>query len=124
MKIKLNLWSARRIIITSQFIMPGGQLEEENDVLCLQREIKEELNCDVDLSSLEHIGDYKDIAAGFTERFVNIKLYKGKILGKPIPSSEIIAFHWLTKEDQFNDKVSSIVKNKIIPDLTKRNILK
>ena len=75
--------------VTSDYIMPGGQLNEENDVECLKAEIKEELNCEVDVASLEYIGEYTDVAAGRPERDVSIRLYGGKLIGHPTPSTEI-----------------------------------
>lgn len=107
-----------------QYIMPGGQLEETSDVECLRREIKEELNCDVDEKSLEYVGEYVDVSAATPERDVMIRLYKGNLIGDPKPSSEIGALQWIGKNDIDNLKVSPIIKNKIIPDLVKREILK
>ena len=106
----------------TQYLMPGGQFTEDSEKECLSAEIKEELNCEVDLESLEFIGEYTD-AAAIVGRDVSIKLYKGKIIGTPAPSSEIGALHWIGKEDINNLKVSPIIRNKIIPDLIGRGIL-
>lgn len=103
--------------------MPGGKLEEKSDIECLQSEIKEELGCDVDLGSLKLIGEYTDMAA-VPGRDVMIRLYEGKLVDRPEPSTEIGAIHWIGKEDIANLKVSPIIRNKIIPDLAKRGILK
>ncbi len=110
--------------VTSLYIMPGGKLEEKDDLTCLQNEIKEELNCGIDFSSLKLIGEYEDIAAGRPDRKVKIRLYQGKIIGEPTPSTEIKALHWIGKEDLDNPKLSPIIRNKILPDLIKRGILK
>lgn len=107
----------------TQYLMPGGKLEESSDVECLQNEIKEELNCEVDVKSLELINEYTDIAAT-PGRDVMIRLYKGKIIGTPKPSTEIGALHWIGKKDTDNPKVSPIIKNKIIPDLLEKRIIK
>ncbi|HLC89834.1 MAG TPA: NUDIX domain-containing protein [Patescibacteria group bacterium] len=107
----------------TQYLMPGGQLEEKSDLECLQREIKEELDCDIDENSLELIGEYTDIAA-VPGRDVMIRLYQGKLIGEPKPSTEIGVLHWIGKEDLTNQKVSPIIRNKIIPGLIKREILK
>ena len=110
---------------TSDFIMPGGQLDEgENDINCLSREIKEELNVNLDLNSLIFINEYNDIASGDLTKDVSIRLYQGKILGIPKPSSEIINYYWIGKEDIGNKRVSPIIRNKIIPDIVKKNIIK
>lgn len=107
----------------TQYLMPGGKLEEKSDVECLQSEIKEELGCDIDMDSLELIGEYTDVAAT-PGRDVMIRLYKGKLIGKPKPSTEIGALHWIGKEDVVNQKVSPIIRNKIIPDLVDKGIIK
>lgn len=108
----------------TQYLMPGGQLEEKSEIECLKREIKEELNCDIDEKSITYISEYVDISAATPERDVMIKLYSGNLIGTPKPSSEIGALHWIGKNDVDNQKVSSIIKNKIIPDLVRRGILK
>ena len=109
--------------VTSNYIMPGGQFDEESIQKCLKNEIKEELNCQVDFNSLKYIGEYTDIAAGDPNKNVSIKLYQAKLIGLPKPSTEIKALHWIGKNDQPNLKVSPIIRNKIIPDLVKKRIL-
>lgn len=109
--------------VTSDYIMPGGKFEEATEIETLKAEIKEELNCEIDIKSLEYITEYTDIAAGRPDRDVSIRLYRGKIIGTPTPSTEIKEVHWISKEDQINPKVSPIIRNKIIPDLVKRGIL-
>ncbi len=107
----------------TQYLMPGGKIEEGSNIECLQAEIKEELGCEVDVKSLELIDEYTDMAAT-PGRDVMIRLYKGKVIGAPKPKTEIGALYWIGKKDINNDKVSPIIKNKIIPDLIKRGLLK
>jgi 8-oxo-dGTP pyrophosphatase MutT (NUDIX family) len=110
---------------TSDLIMPGGQVDDgENDEECLVREIKEELDADTDKTSLVFINEYVDVADGDPSKDVSIKLYLGKIVGEPKPSAEIIKFHWLGKDDISHPRLSPIIKNKILPDLIAKNILK
>ena len=107
---------------TSQYIMPGGQIDKDDEIECLQDEIREELDSGFDVNKLEFIGIYEDVAAGALDKKVIIKLYKGELLENSKPSSEIIKLIWLGKNDDLNN-VSPIVKNKIIPDLIKRKII-
>ena len=109
---------------TDDYIMPGGVLTEDSDEDCLRNEISEELDCAIDFSTLRFVGEYTDIASGFTDRDVSIKLYQGKLIGVPRPCSEIEYLHWIGKGDAENPRVSPIIRNKIIPDLVKRKILK
>lgn len=106
-----------------QYLMPGGQLEEDSEIECLNREIKEELDCGIDMDSIKYIDTYEDAAAD-PGRDVMIKLYQGNLIGEPKPSSEIGALRWIGKDDINNPKVSPIIKNKIIPDLIKMGVLK
>lgn len=50
--------------VTSDYIMPGGKFEEETEIECLKNEIREELNCEIDVKSLKYIAEYTDVAAG------------------------------------------------------------
>ena len=110
--------------VTDQYLMPGGKFEEETPEECIKNEIKEELDCTVDFRTLEYIGEYTDVAAGRPDRRVRIELYTAKLIGEPRPSTEIVALHWIGAEDINNPKVSPIIRNKIIPDLVERGILK
>ncbi len=109
--------------ITDQFLMPGGQMEEENSKECLKREIKEELDCDVNTRRVKYIGEYADVAAGEPDREVIIELYQGRLIGEPRPSAEVKKLHWIGKEDVTNPRVSPIIRNKIIPALVAKKIL-
>lgn len=110
--------------VTGDYIMPGGQFEESSAEECIKNEIKEELNCEVDFSTLEYIDEYEDVAAGKPDKKVSIKLYQGRLLGDPIPSSEIKGLSWIGIDDQNNEDVSPIIRNKIIPDLIKKELLR
>jgi hypothetical protein len=110
--------------VVKQFLMPGGQIDEGmSDEDSLAGEIQEELSCQLDRDSLERIGEYTDRAAT-PGRDVMIRLYKGKVIGTPTPSTEIGALHWVGKEDLQNESLSPIIRNKIIPDLVEKNILR
>jgi 8-oxo-dGTP pyrophosphatase MutT (NUDIX family) len=99
--------------MTADYIMPGGQFTEETVEDCLREEIAEELGCEVDFSTLEHLGRYTDIAAGDPNSDVSIELYRGEIIGEPKPTTEIKKIHKIGKEDQNNERVSKIIRNKI-----------
>lgn len=110
--------------VTSDYIMPGGQFQEKSVEECLKNEIKEELDCVVDFSTLRYIDEYIDVAAGRPDRDVSIKLYRGNLIGNPAPSTEVKDIHWIGKQDRQNNRVSPIIRNKIIPGLVERGILR
>jgi 8-oxo-dGTP diphosphatase len=110
---------------TTDYLTPGGKIEKgESDEECLAREIKEELNVEINKDSLKYINTYMGSASGDNTKDVSIKLYKGEIIDEPTPSQEIIKLHWIGKEDTTNIRVSPIIRYKIIPDLIKKGILK
>ena len=96
--------------VTSDYIMPGGLFQEATVEECLKNEIKEELNCEVDFSTLMYVNEYTDIAAGHPDRDVSIKLYVGALIGIPTPSTEVKELHWIGKGDIENEKVSPIIR--------------
>jgi len=103
--------------------MPGGQMNESTVEDCLRNEIKEELDCEIDFTTLKSIGEFTDAAAGDPDREIAIELYQAKLIGEPKPSAEIKHLHWIGKEDADNDRVSAIVRKRIIPTLVKKHIL-
>lgn len=108
-----------------KWIIPGGKFEkDEDDINCLKREIKEELNVGIDENSLRFVGEYVDISADNSSKDILIRLYQIETIGTPKPSAEINALHWIGRGDIKNLKVTPITRNKIIPDLIKRKILK
>ncbi len=110
--------------MTQDYLFPGGKIEEEDEFECIVREIWEELDCEVAVETLEFVGAYMGPAAGDPSRTVAIRLYKGEIVGKPTPSSEIKFIHWIGRDDINNERVSPIIRRQILPDLIERDILK
>ena len=100
------------------FYTLGGKYEAgEDDIACIKREIKEELGCEVDESSLKFLGEFEDEAHGVEAR-LNLKLYEGKLIGEPKPSSEIVEIGYFdTNSDPKN--LSVIAKRTIFPWLKK-----
>jgi len=109
---------------TSLLITPGGRIEaDESPEECLVREISEELGSKVSLSDLRYLGTYRDIAAGSTEKIVEIQLYSGTLSGQPLPQSEIAEVVWFGPGDDTAQLAPSI-RNQILPDLLKRGMWK
>jgi 8-oxo-dGTP diphosphatase len=115
----------RKSETTTLWLMPGGGIEPNETIEeSVAREIREELGCETDMESFLFVGEYEALAAGYADKRVNIKLYSGKIIGDPVPSSEIVAIGWIGKEDRENQEVSEIIREHIIPDLVARGILR
>ena len=109
---------------TSSLILPGGCKEPGESALdCLAREVREELG-DVQVSEREFIGVYSDRAAGSDAlKTVQIELYRAELIGEPVARSEIAELVWFGVEDDLA-RLAPSIRNKILPDLVKRGILR
>lgn len=102
---------------TQLLILPGGKYEgNETGPECLAREIREELGPTLELLNPEFIGSYSDVAAGETDRTVQIDLYRAELSGEPKACSEIAELVWFGPGDD-PEQLSPSLRNRIIPDL-------
>jgi len=103
--------------------VPGGTIKpNETDIDCLVREIKEELNVNVRIDSLEYLDTFEDVASNEPNTIVQIKLYKTEVERDPIKTSEIEDMFWFGKNDDW-DKLGPIDKNHLIPLLVERGLI-
>lgn len=106
------------------WLMPGGKIKpNETPEEALHREVKEELNCELHMESLNYITSHHAPAAGYPGKTLYIQLYIGTLIGTPIASNEIAELAWLSKEDVNNPVASETIREYIIPDLVARGIL-
>lgn len=104
------------------FFTLGGKPEAgESEIEALKREIKEEVGCDIEESSLNFLTEFEDVAHG-KEEVVNIRMYEGNLIGEPKPSSEIAEIGWF---DSNSDKrsLSVIAQRTIFPWLKKHGYI-
>jgi len=106
----------------TKLLMPGGKpLKGEDPVKCLVREIKEELNAEIDVKSLQYLGKFEDIAAK-REAILTMELYKGDLTTKPKPSNEVKKLVWFGKTSN-QDRLSPIIRNKVMPYVNAMRLL-
>ena len=78
------------------FYCAGGKIEEgESDLECLKREIKEELNVELDDKSIKFLRTFEDVAHGKENMRVNIKMFSAELLGEPKATQEIEEIRYL-----------------------------
>lgn len=105
------------------FWEPGWRLEEESEMDCLRREVKEEVW--LDMESAEFFWTYTG-PSPFKEHTTSINIvYVVDAVWDVTIGHEITNFAWISKEDFEHKKypLLPITQNEIIPDLIKNGLL-
>ncbi|MEL6672237.1 MAG: NUDIX domain-containing protein [Bacteroidota bacterium] len=91
-----------------KYYIPGGKREVgETDSQALCREIKEELQVDLDPASLAFFGTFQAQADAHDEGIlVKMTCYTGSYRGSLSPAAEIAEMQWLTLDDM--DRISAV----------------
>ena len=102
--------------------IPGGKRDAgESDEQALVREVKEELNVDIDLSTIEHYGTFEAQAHGKPEgTMVRMTCYQAKYKGELTPSAEVEELGWF---DYSKKELTSPVDQLIFDDLKAKNLI-
>lgn len=86
-----------------KFYIPGGKIhQDESPKQALVREIKEELNLDLDFNTISYVTTIIDKAHGFeTETIVSMQCFYAICLSleKMAVSAEIDEIKWISKDD-------------------------
>jgi len=107
---------------TERYLIQGGKPKEGEDAEeCLAREIKEELNGELNLCKVRPYGLFEDIAANEPNTIIQISLYLGDIDGRITPSSEISDIAWIGRTN--NLLLAPSIQNKILPAFIYDNII-
>lgn len=109
---------------TQEWTFPGGEFDTHSELECLEDEIQEELDCDINFPTLRYVGTYEGVAAGSEHNRVWMKVYAAELFGPPRPSGEIAELHWVGVKDVNNYRLSQVNRDVVIPDLLERGILK
>jgi len=85
----------------TKYYIPGGKRESgETDEQTLIREIVEELNVQIDQTTIQYVGTFKAQSDGAKEGVVvKMTCYKATYKGLMKPSSEIEEIRWLNYKD-------------------------
>lgn len=95
------------------FYTLGGKYEAgEDDYACLKREVKEEINCEVDEKTLKFLKEFEGENDG--GGLLSIRLYTGKLIGEPKASSEIAEIGYFDSNSN-PENLSIIAKTTIFP---------
>lgn len=120
-KVALAVFKAKKLLQVRTkkqnlvFFTLGGKIEErETEIECIKREVKEEIGCEIDETSLKFLHEFEDVAHDKGGDLVNIKMYEGKLIGDPKPSSEIVEIGFFDSNSDKNH-LSVIAQHTIFP---------
>lgn len=100
------------------FILPGGKPQGyETDPETLQREVAEELSCEVVRNSLRLVGEFEDDAADLPGLRVKVRLYRGELRGEVSISSEIVEARWWDEAHDDPQLLAPSLRRQILPAL-------
>jgi 8-oxo-dGTP diphosphatase len=122
-KIGLAVTDENRLLLVRKrggesFILPGGKPElGEDDRQALVREIEEELGCGIDVSSIDFLGSFSDVAADLQNTIVTVRLYSARLTGLPSPQSEIEQLRWFKPDCETDLTLAPSLQNQIVPFL-------
>lgn len=95
------------------FFTLGGKLEDnESELDCLKREVKEEVGCEI--SSAKYFKFFEGTAHN-RKKLVQLFCYLVELEGNPVPLSEIAELHWWDSSSKIN--LSDMLKLQVIPAL-------
>jgi 8-oxo-dGTP diphosphatase len=107
------------------FIDPGGKIEPgETAKQALVRELKEELDIEVDEGDLEVFGEFTAEAANHKGKTVHMQAFVvKKWQGAIKPSAEVEELRWLTSDVPNDIQVGSIFGGKVLPRLKEQGLV-
>ena len=104
-----------------KYYIPGGKREQgESDIQALCREIKEELSVNLNIDTIEFLGEFQAQAHGHPAgTIVKMTCYTATYTGDLLPDSEIEELVWPNHADK--DKIAEV--DKLIFDYLKERSL-
>ena len=103
------------------FYLPGGKPDEgEDEVACLERELREELSAAlVDVEFFETVVD----EAALEGVELRLSVYLASLDRAPEAAAEIAGVAWFESEDVLGGTLAPAVRNRVVPRLREEGLL-
>lgn len=107
------------------FYVPGGKLEkDEDEISAIIREVKEEINVDLDRQSISHYKNFTDQAHDEpTGTQVTIICYTAQHQGNPQPSNEIEKMQYFSHQEYHNLPELASAVTLIVDNLKEKGLI-
>ena len=101
---------------TAAFMQPGGKCDPGEGALdALERELMEELGCNVDRSTCRSLGIYRAQAANEPGYIVEAELFAAELAGEPVACGEIDALAWVDPDADLAYVLAPLTREYAIP---------
>ncbi|MEM9487383.1 MAG: NUDIX domain-containing protein [Cyanobacteria bacterium P01_F01_bin.116] len=104
---------------TKKFMFPGGKFENgENAEAAIQREVKEELDCDIDKSTFKPLGKFVTTAANEANTQLVATVFQGGLIGTPVATNEIAELRWVPiMAEAYDVELAPLLTECVLPRL-------
>ena len=88
------------------------------------REVREELNCGVEPSSVAFIGEFVTAAANEPDTRLVARVYQGQLVGVPVASNEIEELRWLADDGTAQElMLAPLLEDWVLPQLREMGLM-
>ena len=107
---------------TQKFMFPGGKFQPgENAETAIQREVREELSCDIDLTTFNTLGKFVTTAANEANTQLVATVFQGGLIGTPVASNEIAELQWIPiMAESYGIELAPLLTEWVLPYLRER----
>jgi len=120
----------RRFLITRSkgkafFVAPGGKMEKGETITdALKRELKEELQIDIDTADLKEFGTFYALAAGHADTYLQMDVFLvSRWTGDIASSSEVEEVMWISSTLPPGLKLGSVFQHDVLPKLKELDLI-
>ena len=106
---------------TSAFMQAGGKIEEgESALQALSRELREELDLELDIDVTEYLGSFRAVAGNETNTVIRAEVFALTTQRDLLPSGEIEELAWIDSDDPQGIDLAPLTRDTILPLWTSR----
>jgi mutator protein MutT len=101
---------------TQYFMQPGGKIDDnESPADCLIRELREELNINVERDDLQTTGSFHAVAANEPDHLVTAELFLLRKSFDAAPAAEIAEAVWVSLQDKNQYPLAPLTRDHVFP---------